>query len=225
MHTIPPSERTECQQCGTCCRKGGPALHREDIRIIRDGYIGYQHLITIRQGELAYDPARGGLVPSAQEFIKIKGRGGEWTCCFFEPDTSACTIYVHRPLECRLLKCWQPDELLSVIGRDTVNRRDLLANDDPALALLDLHERQCPAAEVQEAISLWQQSKKEQAALQRLTTLVRQDLMLRHQAVIAGRLADDMEFFLLGRPLFKLLAPLGITVIEVHGDIELQYRP
>ena len=27
----------ECQQCGTCCTSGGPALHKEDKHLVVDG--------------------------------------------------------------------------------------------------------------------------------------------------------------------------------------------
>jgi hypothetical protein len=30
---------TACRRCGTCCRKGGPALHREDRHLVVDGLI------------------------------------------------------------------------------------------------------------------------------------------------------------------------------------------
>ena len=159
-----------------------------------DSLLGCQHLVTIRQGELAYDPVRGGLAPSARELVKIKGTGGEWTCCFFEPATSTCGIYSHRPLECRLLKCWEPDELLAVIGRETLCRKDILGPDHPSLALIALHEQQCPAAGAAEAIAGWQSDKENPAALARLTQLVRQDLSVRHQAVMAGKLPERLSY-------------------------------
>ncbi len=225
MATPHITERTECQQCGTCCRKGGPALHREDIQIIEGGYFGCQHLVTIRQGELAYDPVRDRLAPSPQELVKIKGTGGEWTCCFFEPTTSTCGIYANRPLECRLLKCWEPDELLAAIGRETLCRKDILGPGHPALALIAQHEQQCPAESAAEAIADWQYNRKDQDVLARLTELVRQDLIVRHQAIMAGKLPAHLEFILLGRPLFKQLVPLGIILLEERGDIRLQNRP
>ncbi|MCX5877405.1 MAG: YkgJ family cysteine cluster protein, partial [Deltaproteobacteria bacterium] len=62
-----------CKQCGTCCRKGGPALTREDLDLIRQGHIRHDQLITIRQGELGYNPATGKLEPVPVELLKIRG--------------------------------------------------------------------------------------------------------------------------------------------------------
>lgn len=112
--------RTSCIQCGTCCRKGGPVLHHEDKGLLDSGLIRAEHLITIRKGEPAFSPLSGKVEPASCELIKINGRKGEWTCCFFDAETPACTIYAHRPLECRLLECWDTEKLISVINKNTL---------------------------------------------------------------------------------------------------------
>ncbi len=55
------SHRTYCIRCGTCCMKGGPVLHQQDKAILLEGYAGHQHLITLRKGEMAYDPVTNRL--------------------------------------------------------------------------------------------------------------------------------------------------------------------
>lgn len=51
-----------CRRCGTCCIKGGPSLHREDLPLVEEGRIRVQDLVCIRSGEMAYDPRRGAAV-------------------------------------------------------------------------------------------------------------------------------------------------------------------
>ncbi len=58
MLTISSGNITECIRCGTCCKKGGPVLHHEDKDILRGGHVGYEHLVTLRKGEQAYNPIK-----------------------------------------------------------------------------------------------------------------------------------------------------------------------
>ena len=47
MNPPAPSHPGECQQCGTCCRRGGPALFVDMVTHDRDSYrhsMGHQHL-------------------------------------------------------------------------------------------------------------------------------------------------------------------------------------
>jgi Fe-S-cluster containining protein len=61
--------RNHCIRCGTCCLKGGPVLHHADKKILLAGHIGYQHLITIRKGEFAFNPVSAKVEPTSQELI------------------------------------------------------------------------------------------------------------------------------------------------------------
>lgn len=211
--------RTGCVQCGTCCQKGGPALHRDDRDLIRTGLIGYHQLVTIRKGEPVLSPVRGRDEPAGREFIKLRGIGRQWACLFFDPAASACSIYAHRPQECRLLKCWDPAELLAVIDQDTISRRDIINPDDPILQLVAFHDEQCPG-DIFAAFYSGPQPDKEDL-LARLTEAANRDLAIRCRAVAEFGLALELEYFILGRPLFTQLAGFGITVREEQGGVRL----
>ncbi len=73
---------SDCQRCGTCCKKGGPAFHQADKTLIEEGVIGSKYLYTIREGELAYDNVRQCLEPVSSDVIKIKGQNDSLTCFF-----------------------------------------------------------------------------------------------------------------------------------------------
>lgn len=67
--------RTSCIRCGTCCKKGGPTLHHEDKAVLLAGQVGNRHLVTIRKGELVFDPRHEDLRPAEREMVKVRGKG------------------------------------------------------------------------------------------------------------------------------------------------------
>jgi len=212
--------QSQCRQCGTCCQKGGPALHHQDTDLLREGAIGYRHLVTIREGEFAFSPDSGALEAVDRELVKINGQGGEWTCLFFEKESSSCGIYARRPLECRLLKCWQPGEVLAVAGRDTICRQDIVNAGDPVFDLVAHQQRECPAEAVALAVAGWRQQPENEKCRDILADLVRRDLALRNHAIIDLGLPPEVEFFVFGRPLFKQLAGFGLGLREKDGHID-----
>ena len=203
---------TQCIRCGTCCLKGGPILHHEDKNILRGGHIGYQHLVTIRKGELALNPLTEKLEPVHKELIKVVGKGKDWCCFFYDEKETSCAIYDYRFLECRLLKCWDTSDLISVIGKNTITRYDIINPDDPILWVIETHERDCPLHEVENLIFTLSQGTDKSKTLAKLTELVRKDLTIRSYAFSELGLKAEFEFFIFGRPLSKLLSDRGITV-------------
>jgi Fe-S-cluster containining protein len=205
---------TGCVRCGTCCMKGGPILHHEDKKILHAGYIGYQHLITIRKGEMAYNPIKEKLEIVHKEIIKVAGKGENWSCVFYDAEKASCTIYSHRFLECRLLKCWDISEIKSVIGKNTIIRADIINHDDPIMNVIESHERECSYQEVENLFSALHKKKGKSAPLKRLTELVRKDLSIRSFALSELGLKAEFELFIFGRPLFKVLKDLELTFHE-----------
>lgn len=216
--------RKECVRCGTCCLNGGPALHKKDLDILRAGTIEYRHLVTIRAGETALTPLTGKAEPVTGELVKIAGSGGAWACFFLNRADNSCRIYENRPLECRLLKCWEPDELLAVIGHETIIRTDIINPNDPVRKLLEIQERECPGLEIKELIMSVLRDKDGRAAgLARLDEFVRRDLAIRASAVEEFGLPVEVELFLFGRPLFIILESHGFSVDEDKDGIRLNY--
>ena len=204
--------RNTCIRCGTCCLKGGPVLHHEDKKLLRAGHIGYQHLITIRKGEMAFDPVLDRLKPVSQEFIKVRGKGDKWSCCFYDEKNSSCNIYRHRFLECRLLKCWAPSDLLRMIGKNTIVRADIINPDDPIMRIIEIHEQECPYHEVENLITVLSKKTDRSKNLEKLTKLVRKDLSIRLFAKSELELKAEFELFIFGRPLYKVLSDRCISV-------------
>lgn len=175
--------------------------------------MGYRHLVTIRKGEPAYDPVLGLVKPVERELVKVRGKGKEWTCCFFDEKNSSCVIYEHRPLECRLLKCRDTSGLEEVIGRDTISRSDIINAGDPVIEVIEMHERECPYHEVRELVSgLTGKARDSKKILARLDELIRKDLAIRVYAIQKLGLREEYELFIFGRPLFKVLESWQVPV-------------
>jgi Fe-S-cluster containining protein len=213
MYTQASRKRSNCIRCGTCCLKGGPVLHHEDTKILREGHIGYQHLITIREGEMVYNPAKEKPEPVSKEMVKVVGRDGSPACVFYDEKKNSCGIYQNRFLECRILKCWDTSEILSVIGRNTIQRSDIMNPDDPVMDVIKSHEEECSSYEVERLFAALSAGKDRPGHLKRLSELVRRDKSIRSFALTELELKREFECFIFGRPLSRILEERGIPVM------------
>lgn len=214
-------KQTSCKQCGVCCKQGGPALHLQDLELVKSGTIPISHLLTIRKGELVDNPLVGKIVPTTVELIKIIGKSGQWECCFYNAE-SGCTVYAQRPLACRTLKCWDTAEILALVENATLSRFDILGKSDPILAHIVDHERICPChdlGELRTNVAYLSDSRKEE-----LEQRVRRDLDFRGKITGERGLTVGEELFYFGRPLFQLLQPFGLQLSESPGGIRFTWH-
>lgn len=198
------SDSFSCQRCGTCCRKGGPAFHLSDRPLIENGIIPLRHLLTIRKGERVNDPVRGVVEPVAAELIKIKGAHDTWTCTFFDDRNSGCRIYSDRPVECRLLKCWDTTELEAIYEKDRLTRRHLLENVAGLWELVVEHEARCDWANLGEMAARHKKDRDKSTA-KALAEIVAYDRHLRRLVVEKSGIDLQILDFLFGRALEKIL--------------------
>ena len=215
------SQQTTCNRCGQCCTHGGPALHGRDLSLVREGHLPQEVLITIRKGELAHNPRTDSIRPTGCELVKIRGRDGQWICHFYDASSKGCTIYEHRPYACTVLKCWDPEELLALVEKDTLSRFDILEDSHPLYPELLEYEEKIPCPDMA-AIANWSQ-KDFEARGAGLEQLVNEDLRFRDRLVREKGLELDLELFLFGRPLFQLLQPLGFSVRQDPAGVRLQF--
>ena len=180
------------------------------------------NLITIRRGELAHNPLSGIIEPILSELVKIRGTGQEWCCWYYEPASKGCSIYGNRPLACGILKCWQPEETLALVGKDLLSRLDILDDDDPLHPLVLEHERLCPCPDIGDVEKTL--SKQAGNILPSLEDQVNIDLAFRDTVVKEFNLPLSLELFLFGRPLFQLLQAFGVAVSESPQGLRLTMR-
>ena len=215
--------QTACNQCGTCCEKGGPALHIEDVQLVRNGIIPLNSIITIRRGEFVHDPVTDSIKPSKGELLKLSGSNGTWTCLFYDKGKKGCSIYENRPLACKTLKCWDTVEILKLSGRSLLSRLDLVGAETDLGKRVVEHEALFPFPDVKAILGpLVRISTK---ALKKLERTVNKDLDHRAESVGEFKLSVAEEMFYFGRPIFQLLEPFGFTVREAAGaGLKLKFK-
>lgn len=210
-----------CRRCGACCLSGGPALHTADLPLLTRGIIPREHLITVRRGELADNPAAGRVQATRVELVKIAGSGREWRCFYYDEEGKGCRVYGQRPLACEELKCWDTAAILALVEKDVLSRLVIVGADEPLRPLIVEHEALCPLPDLERLAGEGAAIKAvERAALQQL---VAGDLAFRDRAVRQLGLSLGLELFAFGRPIFQLLAPLGIRVAMTAAGPVLQW--
>ncbi|MFZ1199260.1 MAG: YkgJ family cysteine cluster protein [Desulfobacterales bacterium] len=202
---VDSSDSFSCKRCGTCCRKGGPAFHLSDRPLIENGIIPLRYLMTIRKGERVNDPVRGVLEPVGAELIKLKGGYDTWTCTFFDGRNSGCRIYADRPVECRLLKCWDTTDLETIYEKDRLTRRHLLENVAGLWDLVMSHEEKCSWGKLGEMVARLKKDG-DNSAGKVMAEIVAYDRHLRRLVVENSGIDPQILDFLFGRPLAKILA-------------------
>jgi Fe-S-cluster containining protein len=202
---------TECSRCGVCCKKGGPCFHLEDRMLIKNGIILSKYLYTIRKGELCYDNIKESILPAASDIIKTKNQKDSLTCIFFNEKENECTIYDHRPLECRALKCWDTREIESIYSKNRLTRKDLLSNIQGLWGLIKDHQKRCSYEKLTLFIDIFKKAKKDEA-LQSILDIMEYDVQIRKLVVQKGGLDPEMTDFILGRPITETISIYGFKI-------------
>jgi Fe-S-cluster containining protein len=209
-----------CIRCGTCCKKGGPAFHSTDASLIENGMIPVKFLFTLRQGEPVFDNIKECLYPAETDIVKIKSLPDSNTCIFYTEGNRACEIYENRPLECRVLKCWDTDAIVACYSKDRLTRKDLLGNINDLWNVVNDHHETCALAPVLEFVEHMKSTG--QYDLQRekrIADMVAFDISIRSLAMEKGGMDPEILDFLFGRALPVLLESLGLHAIRKDGKL------
>ncbi len=219
------AKKVRCERCGKCCLQGGPALHVQDMHLLDEKILTFDDLVTVRKGELAFQPMEQEPEVVEQEFLKIQGLPGSWICKFYDGDNSTCTIYKDRLVSCRVLECSAPEALLTMKGKNLLTRAQCISKDDPLLPLVREHDERCPCPgfnDLQKTID--EKGSPTDEMMKELQEVVNIDLAYRTMAAGKYGLSVARELFYFGRPLFQLLAPMGIVSVQQHKGLELIFR-
>jgi Fe-S-cluster containining protein len=222
-----PSPQTECRRCGTCCRKGGPALHLDDQKLVETGIIPLSDLFTIRQGEPALDNIDNTIAPAVTDIIMIKGLpDNRPQCRYYDYDTKGCRIYDRRPLECRALNCRDTREIERIYSLRRLTRRHLLSNVEGLWTLVQDHQSRCDYGCVAELAADLKRPHTAREAAESLLELIRFDDELRILTAERSSIDSQILPFLFGRPLSSTIGMFRLRltrtrrgpVIEPLGD-------
>lgn len=193
---------SECSRCGICCEKGGPAFHIEDRMLIESGLIPATDLYTLRKGEMVNDAIRGCLVRLESELIKIKGQGRAWTCVYFDKKEGGCRIYEHRPLECRLLKCWDTRDIEAAYSQNRLTRKDIFSGIPALWSLIADHDLRCSHETVQ---NLLDSKSRAEDSNHGVREMVEYDRSIRMLVVEKAGVDSKMLDFIFGRALSEVI--------------------
>jgi Fe-S-cluster containining protein len=195
-----------CIRCGECCEKGGPTLHSEDRIFLQKGTLRPTHLFTLRAGELAYHPLDQRLIELSDDMIKIKGKDGSSICTFYDVEQKACSIYEDRPLECRVLKCWDTAEVEVLFMKDILSRLDLCPQESVVAEMISAYERSFSPSRLYGLLSEADSKEGAQQTGPEIEQMVSTDEVFRQKVVeTLGLKEDELEFFF-GRPIKALVA-------------------
>ena len=140
-----------CRRCGQCCLAGGPALHREDLALVRNGTLARRDLVCLRAGEYARDDITGKLAGLDREIVKIgwavpSRPQAPYACRFHAPKDRSCRIHAARPAECRALFCEDTGAVRAMYAKERLTRKDLTDTSGGLWELIVFHDRTFPAA-------------------------------------------------------------------------------
>ncbi|MDR0239425.1 MAG: YkgJ family cysteine cluster protein [Deltaproteobacteria bacterium] len=208
---------SRCKACGACCRRGGPALHREDLALLEAGILPPAALVTLRAGELARDDVRGVLAPLSGEAITLAGSGGLWSCLYLDALSNRCAIYAERPAQCRAQCCEDTSALAAMYDRGRLTRAEALPQLHPDWsALAGAHEDECAWARL---APLALRAPYDAEAGRLLLEAVRFDQAFRELAVERAAVPDAALLLIFGRPLRVLLADFGLAFADGGGRL------
>jgi Fe-S-cluster containining protein len=210
------TKTTKCRRCGTCCRKGGPSFHLEDKMSIEKGMIPLKYIYTIRKGERCYDNIKACFLPASSDILKIKGQKGSWTCVFFNETDKGCTIYDNRPMECRILKCWDTEEIKRIYSQNRLTRKDLISSVEGLWELVEDHQERCSYDLLKYFVDALDKDHRNEA-LEGILAIIEYDNKIRNLSVQKAGLDPDLTDFLFGRPIIETLKIYGKKIKEIEG--------
>lgn len=219
-----PDSPDHCRRCGTCCLKGGPILHQEDLELVRKGHIPLRDLVTICPGEPVHDNVQGQIRQTENDLIKVQPAKGSDACCdsnacrYYDPQNRSCSIYARRPIQCRVLKCWDTVALEALYRRDHLTRKDLLGEIPGLWDLVSTHAKKCDHFKTtRRATAFLAQGDHWRRAEAEFLESLRYDQSLRDLIISQGRPDPSLLPFLLGRPLHQRLRALKLRLIQRKG--------
>ena len=155
-------------------------------------------------------------MPASSDILKLKGQINSWTCVFFNETNNNCTIYDHRPIECKVLKCWDTREIEKIYAKNRLTRKDLISSVEGLWQLVEDHQERCSYDMLKLFIDSLNTGKKDEA-LKGILEIIEYDIKIRKLVVLKAGLETDLTDFLFGRPIMETIKIYGLKIKEKEG--------
>jgi len=212
--------RAECLRCGDCCRKSGPTLFVDDLRLFEEGLLLRNQVYTLRRGERVSLPD-GGTMVLKDETLKVRDNPETGHCLFLDDDIDRCQIYHGRPLQCRAQACWDTSDIEHAITHEErLSRAHVVGPDEPVAKAILAHESHCALPLLADAFAELAEGNAQ--AAERIVDALAYDTELR--PLLTEKLplpADELDFYF-GRPLIDVVRMYGVRVIADAGTFRLE---
>jgi Fe-S-cluster containining protein len=208
-----------CVGTGDCCRKGSPALFDEDLELLKNEEIPWGQLLTLRRGERARSPDTGEPFDLPVEHIKIREDPETGACIFYDEAGAQCSIYVHRPLQCRAQACWDPEPGLELLEEAKLSRERLFQEVPVLRDLIVEHESRWPFSALREAMEALERSSGEQ--VDPVLRLLAEEASFRDLVVEKMKIPKEVLDFLFGRSYADLVPLFGLQVVTEEDGIRI----
>ena len=191
--------------------------------MVEAGELALRDIITIRQGEPAFNNVAGTVQAAETDILKIRSIDGKNpACCFFIEASCECSIYHHRPYECRVLQCWNPDPLMAIYQRDRLTRAHLLAKVEGLPELVQDHQARCDYGTISTLAHTIRREGDESSAQQQLLEMIRFDQSLREVTMERSGHDERMMEFLFGRPLAETIRMFRLRLARKDQGVILE---
>jgi Fe-S-cluster containining protein len=176
-------------------------------------------LFTLRKGEIALEPIENKKITLEEEIIKIRpDRDRDWACIHLSENGGACDIYETRPVECRLLKCWDTRALLARYQEDRLTRKDLFGAVEGLWGLIEDHEKRCAYARIQTLVAGLENQDLREENTEKLGEIILYDKHIREVMKEKKTEMGKLEDLLFGRSLMETLPLMFDLKIEKKED-------
>lgn len=208
--------RAECMRCGDCCRKSGPTLFLDDLRLFEEGLLQRNLVYTLRRGERVQLPDGTGSMVLNDETLKVRDNPQTGHCFFLDDDIDRCQIYHGRPLQCRAQACWDTSDIEHAIAHEErLARAHIVKPDEPVAEAILAHESHCALALLADAFA--DLAEGDDQAADRIVDALAYDTQLRPLLAEKLPLPTDELDFCFGRPLIQVVEMYGVRVVT-DGD-------
>lgn len=215
---------TSCNNCGTCCKKGGPALHTKDAFLFTENILQMHDVLTIRTGELVRDDMKDRFVPIFNELIKIAppvgSRPDDWTCRFFTSNRR-CFLHGKHPAECRAFYCKEPEALMQLTHEERLDREKICKLANAPLwwiELIETHEEKVAYSDLAKwALKIDEDDENRVKFIE----AVEYDRSFRELVVEKEAAPKEMLNFLFGRPLMHTMIMFGLQARRSGDGISI----